>query len=67
MAKELKTKHKINCDFYHASLTEQKKNKIHIVVILINSIMEKNSKLSNWAHGPEDDVQIVCDINDFNL
>ena len=28
MAKELKTKHKINCDFYHASLTEQKKNKI---------------------------------------
>ena len=29
--------------------------------------MEKNSKLSNWAHGPEDDVQIVCDINDFNL
>ena len=28
MAKELKTKHKISCDFYHASLTEQKKNKI---------------------------------------
>ena len=28
MAKELKSKHKINCDFYHASLTEQKKNKI---------------------------------------
>ena len=28
MAKELKTKHKISCSFYHASLTEQRKNKI---------------------------------------
>ena len=28
MSKELKTKHKINCDFYHASLNEKKKNKI---------------------------------------
>ena len=28
IAKELKTKHKIKCDFYHASLPEQKKNNI---------------------------------------
>ena len=28
MAKELKTKHKIKCEFYHASITEQKKIKI---------------------------------------
>ena len=28
MSKELKTKHKINCDYYHASISEQKKNKI---------------------------------------
>ena len=28
IAKELKNKHKIKCDFYHASLPEQKKNKI---------------------------------------
>ena len=27
MAKELKTKHKIKCEFYHASITEQKKIK----------------------------------------
>ena len=28
IAKDLKTKHKIKCDFYHASLPEQKKTKI---------------------------------------
>ena len=28
MAKELKTKHKIKCEFYHASISEQKKIKI---------------------------------------
>ena len=29
MAKELKAKHKIKCDYYHASINEQKKSRVH--------------------------------------